>query len=307
MNNLSLIITYQCNLKCKHCLRGPSKNINLDINLFDDILGQLKDLHISRIQITGGEPCLHPDFNKIIEKIIRHQLSFTIATNGFKYKEYKFLLSYKEFFSSVGISVDGLKLNHEQMRGDRTYEKTLNAIEFFINNGIETHVTMLLTKNNYKEMNKVAEDFENRGVKKLIFGSIIPNNIDNSLVLDDEQRRIIFDDFLDIYNRFMHRKLTIGYTCSFFSLGGEKFCKGLEVCNPVINPLGELIFCCDTIKSGAIIGKVNKQNLGDLLKKKELINQSLTETRKLNLSKNTFIDGFDTCIFCNHYLENLIA
>lgn len=90
---IEIDITYLCNLRCKNCNRSSAQapdsvHITLeDINRFvEDSIQQQR--HWRRIRILGGEPTLHPEFNNIIELLLRLKLqkladTIQVVTNGF--------------------------------------------------------------------------------------------------------------------------------------------------------------------------------------------------------------------------------
>ena len=67
--SLSIEITRQCNMCCIHCMRGDAENVNLDPNILNSFLKQVKD--ITTLTITGGEPSLVPE---IMIKLLRKKL-----------------------------------------------------------------------------------------------------------------------------------------------------------------------------------------------------------------------------------------
>ena len=90
---IEIDITYDCNLKCNNCNRSckqaPDK---LSIKLEEVI--KFVDVSISRkhywqkIRIMGGEPTLHPEFEKILYTLIRYKYKFPdtrieVITNGY--------------------------------------------------------------------------------------------------------------------------------------------------------------------------------------------------------------------------------
>lgn len=59
MTSIYLEITRQCNLQCKHCLRGDPQNMTMSNNQIDRILDNFN--WIDQVFIGGGEPFLAKD------------------------------------------------------------------------------------------------------------------------------------------------------------------------------------------------------------------------------------------------------
>lgn len=73
---LWLEVTGKCNLQCKHCYAesSPYRRINEGMELSDwmGALDEGADLGFRRVQFIGGEPTLHPDLPRMIERA-RHR------------------------------------------------------------------------------------------------------------------------------------------------------------------------------------------------------------------------------------------
>lgn len=86
-DKLRISITNQCNLKCHYCHNeGQGQNCEshfLSMDYIDDLIdycirGSYK---LKKINITGGEPLLHPQLNDIVKKISKITDSLRINTN----------------------------------------------------------------------------------------------------------------------------------------------------------------------------------------------------------------------------------
>src|SRR5574343_815353 len=92
---LSVLATNRCNLRCKHCW-WDNKHIHkpdvmdVNIDLLSEILiknRQQQRYHhafdtFEAVGFTGGEACLHPDFNEMIKMIAEMDYYFAFVTNG---------------------------------------------------------------------------------------------------------------------------------------------------------------------------------------------------------------------------------
>lgn len=78
-------ITQRCNLYCRHCYEGSSKNVEISDMTMQDFETAVKALHsigIKRIQLVGGEPLVHPQIAEMI-KIAKDTFDFVeVYTNG---------------------------------------------------------------------------------------------------------------------------------------------------------------------------------------------------------------------------------
>ena len=68
--NISLYITYHCQLKCKHCFLTISEKLNkhrLNYNDIEKIVHDAVNNNVFSMIIAGGDPSLSPDFYKTIK------------------------------------------------------------------------------------------------------------------------------------------------------------------------------------------------------------------------------------------------
>jgi len=128
---INFAVTSRCNLLCTTCNVGRNYFSNPSIAeddlkvdeidaLFSKNCALLKD--VRTIQITGGEPFMRDDLVKIIE-VIHHYLpkcAIWIATNGTMPKVIKSevaKIAKIHRYISIGVSLDGSEVIHDQMRG----------------------------------------------------------------------------------------------------------------------------------------------------------------------------------------------
>ena len=82
--NLNLMITKNCNFKCRQCLRGDSENLDISNDTLNNIFRP--NTVIFHLELNGGEVFSKPDLlRNIIDIIIKNRvliLEVSIPTNG---------------------------------------------------------------------------------------------------------------------------------------------------------------------------------------------------------------------------------
>ncbi|PQQ68156.1 7-carboxy-7-deazaguanine synthase QueE [Acetivibrio saccincola] len=68
-----------CNLRCSYCDTTYSYNDGVEMPP-EDILKEIKKLHYKRVCLTGGEPLLQEDIEKLLKML--YDYTVTIETNG---------------------------------------------------------------------------------------------------------------------------------------------------------------------------------------------------------------------------------
>ena len=72
MANIS--ITSVCNRHCEFCFAGPTRNgidpvAHMPLHRFEEALDFLGRSGISEARLLGGEPTLHPDFDRVVDMV----------------------------------------------------------------------------------------------------------------------------------------------------------------------------------------------------------------------------------------------
>ncbi len=126
--------TLRCNLKCRHCgsscgdrpLPGELGTHQV-LEVFDTII---EDFDASRmsLSITGGEPLLRPDLEEISLKASRAGMIVGMVTNGVLATSSRTRDLVESGMSVASVSLDGMEAEHDAVRGDGTFRKTLAGI-----------------------------------------------------------------------------------------------------------------------------------------------------------------------------------
>ena len=136
---VSLQLTYRCNLRCTHCYQwndqgffrdfSPARQrTELDLGVVEDVLANTAGLR-SKLFLWGGEPLMHSRFGEVAELLERYPRTVNMCTNGLLFKRnLDHLLRIGENLNLL-VSLDGLGDDHEALRGKGTFRRTTENIE----------------------------------------------------------------------------------------------------------------------------------------------------------------------------------
>jgi MoaA/NifB/PqqE/SkfB family radical SAM enzyme len=134
---LILQITGSCNLTCRMCNQWgtdggyhgiPIEDLTLDLETIENILDQVDKYH-PYVQILGGEPPLHPDFNKVLESLTLRRMWASLETNGTTLQAWGERLI-GSTVDTLNVSIDGPPGVHDDIRMRKgTYQQALRGIE----------------------------------------------------------------------------------------------------------------------------------------------------------------------------------
>ena len=174
-DSLSWEITNYCPLNCRHCYLEEKNLKNLSKEQINQILELIDKSGIYNIEITGGDPLTHPDFEYIISELIKRKLSITVLTSGIHYNDkiLNVLEKLKEVSGSIRVSIDGLKETHNYIRNNpRAYKKSMDFIDEVIKRGVPCAVATCLINQDDYEISKLVELLKNKGIFSYALGLV---------------------------------------------------------------------------------------------------------------------------------------
>lgn len=183
LREITFELTNRCDLCCRICnIWKEDKKNDLSVDQIKKILQPLKiPLTIS---LTGGEPFLNPQIDKIYKYLFKLFLQgkirdIDIATNAYSDKIQQFLKKNGNYLKplSLSISVDGIGIKHNIQRGKNdAFKKTLKNILIIKKYNIPLTLKFVISKINYKELLKVYELSKKIGVNfNIKFMEKLPN------------------------------------------------------------------------------------------------------------------------------------
>lgn len=162
INNKRVTLTFskQCNMQCPFCYAFfDGKNL-LDIEKYKELIHKCSDLKIETLNMAGGDPLLYKDICELVEYSKYLGMRTTMDTNCLLFDP----IRHKRLIKSldmISIPIDGCsEQTHDKVRAfPGSFKRVLNALELFseISDQIEIRVNTIVVKDNYKELESMAE------------------------------------------------------------------------------------------------------------------------------------------------------
>ncbi|MGD9488597.1 MAG: radical SAM protein [Calditrichaceae bacterium] len=129
--NVWFNILSTCNLSCDHCFlhkEKKSKPISFEDAKF--IISNLVKLKPKRLNISGGEPLLHPNLLEILQYAKdSFDWEIVLVTNGQTENE-ELIKSISGYLSYIQISIDGINSStNDRIRGTGTFKRAVNIFK----------------------------------------------------------------------------------------------------------------------------------------------------------------------------------
>ena len=287
---ISINITRKCNLECKHCLSSagrPDSNELTTQELFQ-LIDQLKEAGKPTLAIGGGEPLMRNDLFEIIAYARKNDIGVSIVTNGTLITEEIARALDKLELTSITVSIDGLKKNHDFIRGKGTFEKAIRGIKI-LKEYVKTaklSMRMIVNRKNISDCSEVIQLAERLKLDSVRLTPVLPlgrAEKNQYLILDQSQYLQLLKDCHKVSAK-VEVVLPDGRIDPKMIRPGEFGCHcGREIC--WITQTGE-VYPCIFFGEKYSVGNVRKEKFIDLWEKsKEAVRFS----------------GNDTCNNCENY------
>jgi len=173
LEEIVIEITNNCNLNCIHCYNdsGHKGEDELTLEEIYQLIDEIKRLGVLKINLSGGEPLMHPHFFEIAHYIRDSSLGLDLFTNGTlvtrrvarKLKELNVL--------KVSVSLDSVTPEiHDVFRGKKgAWKRTIKGIQNLKTEGITIKVAVSLSQLNLEEVVPLLEFFQKEGFHEYKF------------------------------------------------------------------------------------------------------------------------------------------
>lgn len=173
---ISFEITNRCNLHCAHCMNksdnSESTNDGLPWEQMSRLLDEMSCNNVKELYITGGEPTLYPDFEKLVAKTKQLGIDTLIATNAYDIESQLSVI--KKYVDIVFVSIDGTQSIHNCFRGvPDAYEKSMNNIKKMLSLDIPVRISTVVSKNNINDLENVVKEVCDLGVFQIHFTVLV--------------------------------------------------------------------------------------------------------------------------------------
>ena len=197
INTLHLGLSYNCNMKCKHCFVDKQRDM-LDMEKLKKTIDYLEENGLFFIIYTFGEPLLAKNLWEVSDYVISKGLVQTLMTNGSlinkeiikKLKEHK--------INNIYVSIDSI--NEEKHDTNRNfkggYKKAINALKILRDNKFNVGIAVTINDTNIKEMEEIVSLAKTLDIRNISF------------LRERKNSKLLKLEFLDLYQEFYKKYLS---------------------------------------------------------------------------------------------------
>lgn len=269
--HLQVELTQRCNLHCSYCYRHSApelKEDRLSTGELMEILESLREAGLQSVELTGGEPLMHPDFMKIFKFCAERFALVGILTNGVAISEElvaEWLPARQK--TSISISLDShLADVHDRRRGQEgAFRRTTRAIRLLSDHGFLTRVTMVVDESNWADLESTLLLAKSLGATKFAYTPILPlgrgKQLYHTWSLDGKMVQSRERELYEKYKDFLH----VMHEESVLDLQGPGGC-GAGYRTYVMDPAGRIRPCVTFDDRTAVYGSLRTQSPRELFR-----------------------------------------
>lgn len=176
MQTIQIELTELCNFNCNICYLERKDASRITAN-FANELAELAEKHgFSKIDITGGEPTIHPEFNKIYRIFRDKGYIVSIYTNGSNLSNkvidcFRYMMPHQVEITLYGMTEETY---HKVTGKAGMFSRVMSNIEWLLKSGAILFLKFHLTTDSFHESHIFQQFARDRNVQHGFNAQIIP-------------------------------------------------------------------------------------------------------------------------------------
>ena len=317
-HRLTVELANICNLHCSYCFRSEDNLYSHHAEFFPlELLRRVIDearqaAQITRVNFTGGEPTLHPQFAGILETVAAADLQASFVTNGWHFERtWPALTANREAISHVAFSLDGIdRETHDRWRGKGSFERLVRAFSRCYVAQLPFAIKIVVRRDLVAQLEQIAIFAARMGAAALNFVHVMPtsNGAENDLALNRDEQRAAEEE-IAILARIFNMKIAIDV--GYYNVDVDRApCAPLAGTSMNIDYRGRLSLCCNlsgyrgAAAEPDVVADLNNESFASALTKLRALAAAQLQKRKEALTAlratGTTPDLYtgSPCLFC---------
>jgi radical SAM protein with 4Fe4S-binding SPASM domain len=273
-------LTLRCTLSCMHCgsRAGHARVNELSIDECFRVADELVGLGCQEVTMIGGEVFLFKGWDQLSGYLTEKGVSVNIVTNGYRIGEIEIEQIKRARLINVGVSIDGMELNHNQIRGrDDAFQRIRETLVLLKKNEISVCAVTSLMQVNCDDLEELYLFLLEHGVDvwQLQLVNAMGNMEDQQacVVTSKQVRQVI--DFIRSKNR-EHQMVVIAADSIGYFDDNEVYIRGRSapiccwggcsagISGLFIDSVGNVKGCGSLYSDQFIEGNVRQSSLGEI-------------------------------------------
>lgn len=315
---LSVELANICNLHCSYCFRSDDNLYSshaefFPLELLQRVITEARAAaNVTRINFTGGEPTLHPEFSETLRAIGDAGLTVSFVTNGWHFERvWPALQANRAAVSHVAFSVDGVtRENHDRWRGKGSFERLIRAFSRCYMSHLPFGIKIVVRRDVVDQLEQIAIFAARMGAASLSFVHVMPTSdavvADSALTLDEQRAA---EQEIAILARIF--RMNIGIDVGYYNVDETRPpCAPLAGVSMNVDYRGRLSLCCNlsgfrgAAEEGDVVADLNVESFASAYEKFKALaavqlqkrKDALARLRAQSLSPDVYSGS--PCMFC---------
>lgn len=170
-------VTGRCNFRCRHCYMDAPDGMLGELSTEEafDLIDQMNECGVLRVDLTGGEPLVRKDFWQLVDRILSYKMVIgQVYTNGWLVNDSVLdEFARRKLKPDIAISFDGACGWHDWMRGVPGAEQAaLRAMKLCLDRGFNVSASMCIHRGNADTLPQTVEALVAVGVEELKIANV---------------------------------------------------------------------------------------------------------------------------------------
>lgn len=213
-----LCVTRRCNLTCGYCNEYDDFSDPVPTEELLRRVDKLAELGTVIVTMTGGEPMLQPDLDKVVERVVSHGMVCTSISNGYPITKRWIERLNKAGLTLLQVSIDNIEPNEVSQKSWSKLKKKLELLRDHAEFGV--NVNAVLGSCTPEETRTVVGDVQKMGFFMTVNllhdgnGQIVPG-----LVGDKQKLRALFKEMQSVSKKSMFHFVGEGWEYDLLDKG----------------------------------------------------------------------------------------
>ena len=172
---VTLYLTERCNSRCATCDYWQHGRADVSVESVVQLLPDLAELKTEVVVLSGGEPLLHPAWDRIAALLKCQGIKVWLLTSGLSLA--KHVQRAVVLFDDITVSLDGTeRATYTKIRGLDAFDKVCEGIQAASSRGNAPSLRVTLQRSNYRELCAFVELAKRLGARRLSFLAVDVGN-----------------------------------------------------------------------------------------------------------------------------------
>jgi Fe-coproporphyrin III synthase len=165
---VTLYLTERCNSRCVTCDYWRHGRADMNLAAVERLLPSLEQLETQVVLLSGGEPLLNPDWERIARALRDAGLKVWLLTSGLSLAKHARRAA--EVFDAITVSLDGTDPpTYQAIRGLDAFDKVCEGIRAAARHGVAPGVRVTVQRANFRQLPAFVSLAKELGARQVSF------------------------------------------------------------------------------------------------------------------------------------------